>query len=169
VSHYDVLGVVPAADAATVRQAYVTLARRHHPDRPGGDAARMRAVNDAWAVLGDPIRRADYDRALAGPAPAAAPASPHDGGQGATEDDDLLDDRPLSGGMVRLPRWLSLIPVALFCWAVGAVVVGLVMASPGLFGLGVVAFLLSCLFFLAAPFIALFAARTGVGGDRARR
>ena len=72
-SHYDVLGVVPAADAATVRQAYVALARQHHPDRPGGDAARMRAINDAWAVLGDPIRRAQYDRALATPEPAPAP------------------------------------------------------------------------------------------------
>ena len=46
---------------------------------------------------------------------------------------------------------------------------GLVMSAPTLLGLGMVAFVLSCLFFLAAPFVALFAARTGAGRTQARR
>ncbi|MGK2950249.1 MAG: J domain-containing protein, partial [Acidimicrobiales bacterium] len=59
---YDELGVPRSAPLAEVRQAYVALARAHHPDRAGGDAARMQAINAAWAVLSDPQRRARYDR-----------------------------------------------------------------------------------------------------------
>lgn len=167
-SHYDVLGVVPSADTATVRQAYLALARQHHPDRPGGDPARMRAINDAWAVLGDPLRRARYDRAQAPVAPVVPPQP--DGETWPTDaGDDLFDDRAFPGGTVRMPGWLSLVPVTLFAMAVGAVVLGLVMSVPALLGLGMVAFVLSCLFFLAAPFVALFAARTGAGRAQARR
>jgi len=168
VSHYDVLGVAPSADAATVRQAYVALAREHHPDRPGGDSARMRALNDAWAVLGDPLRRARYDRALDRPA-ATEPVRPDGPPWSADIEDDLLDDRPIHSGTVRLPRWLGLLPVAMFAMAVGAVVLGLVLSSPTLLGLGMVAFVLSCLFFLAAPFVALFAARAGASRAQAHR
>jgi len=64
-SHYEVLGVSASATQAEVRAAYRAAARDHHPDA-GGDAAHMRALNVAWAVLGDPVRRAAYDRALAG-------------------------------------------------------------------------------------------------------
>lgn len=49
-----------------------------HPDRQAsnGAAHHMAAINEAWNVLGDPVRRAEYDRLLA-PAPARpAPAPP---------------------------------------------------------------------------------------------
>lgn len=171
-SHYEVLGLTPTADDATVRRAYVTLARQHHPDREGGDAARMRALNEAWATLGDPVRRARYDRALARdgrtpPATRAATARP--GGRPGHDDLDLdldeldLDDRPVRGA-VRLPRWLSLLPAGLFAVSVVAFVVGLVLSSEEVVALALMAFVLSCLFFLAAPFVALFASRRTTGG-----
>ncbi len=56
-THYEVLGVGRTASAAEVRRAYVALARRHHPDAPGGDERRMQEVTAAWAVLGDARRR----------------------------------------------------------------------------------------------------------------
>ena len=57
---YQVLQVDPAAERAVVRAAYLCLAKQHHPDA-GGAPARMVALNEAWAVLGDPARRATYD------------------------------------------------------------------------------------------------------------
>ena len=67
--HYAVLGVDPGADRETIRRAYVAIARATHPDRASGDATaraaaarRIREVNAAWNVLGDPVRRAEYDR-----------------------------------------------------------------------------------------------------------
>ncbi len=69
---YAVLGVDPTADADTIRRAYRELARLHHPDF-GGDTRQMVAINGAWHVLGDPTRRASYNRQLQ--APIARPAS----------------------------------------------------------------------------------------------
>jgi curved DNA-binding protein CbpA len=60
VTHYDVLGVAIGASRADIHRAYLTLARRHHPDA-GGDAAAMQRVNQAWAVLSDTARRRRYD------------------------------------------------------------------------------------------------------------
>ena len=80
--YYEVLQVSPRAEADVIRAAYRTLARKYHPDH-GGDARRMIALNDAWDVLGDPARRADYDASRTGaesqPAPTAQSplAAPH--------------------------------------------------------------------------------------------
>jgi curved DNA-binding protein CbpA len=72
VSHYDVLRTRPDADADQLRRAFVSLARRYHPDRHvHADPAtrreaerRMREITEAWAVLGDPDRRRRYDQGL---------------------------------------------------------------------------------------------------------
>jgi hypothetical protein len=62
---YERLGVDPAASQAEIRAAYRRLARRVHPDRGGpGSQAAMAAVNEAWRVLRDPARRANYDASL---------------------------------------------------------------------------------------------------------
>lgn len=76
---YERLGVTPDADLAALRAAYRRLARELHPDlqRDGGveTQLRMALVNEAWAVLSDPDRRAAYDaerRRVAASAAAAA-------------------------------------------------------------------------------------------------
>jgi curved DNA-binding protein CbpA len=153
-SHYEVLGVGPSADETALHEAYLALARRHHPDRAGGDASRMQVINEAWATLGDPVRRARYDRTLAaGTATAPRPAD--------ADDDDLyddFDDAPVRI-TVALPKWLSLLPVATFAASVAVGFTAVVTASGQLLGLALMTFTLSCVFFLAAPFVALFSAR----------
>ncbi len=57
---YETLGVKPDASAAVIKQAYKRLAQRHHPDK-GGDTEAFKAVQNAYAVLSDPERRAHYD------------------------------------------------------------------------------------------------------------
>jgi hypothetical protein len=61
---YRVLQVDPSADADVLEAAYRRLARKYHPDVSSApDAeARMRELNDAYATLRDPVRRATYDR-----------------------------------------------------------------------------------------------------------
>lgn len=160
-THYEVLGVAATAPLAELRAAYVALARVHHPDRSGGDATRMRAVNEAWTTLSDPGRRALYDLSLrAGPAPAVG-LDDEPFVARSDEDDllaDLADDSPL-GSRVVLPRWLSLLPVAVFAVSVGVFCVGLLFASPPALAVSVACFALSCAMFLAAPFVALLSSR----------
>ena len=62
---YAVLGVARDATPLQVARAHRHLAKAHHPDLHEGAveaAERMRNINEAWAVLSNPVRRADYDR-----------------------------------------------------------------------------------------------------------
>ena len=62
--YYQTLGVAREASADEVKKAYRKLARKYHPDvskEPGAEA-RMKEVNEAYAVLSDPEKRAAYDQ-----------------------------------------------------------------------------------------------------------
>ncbi|GIV08712.1 MAG: hypothetical protein KatS3mg019_0803 [Fimbriimonadales bacterium] len=64
---YRELGVAPNASTEVIRQAYLTLVRRYHPDRaPAGRTAeyeeRMKRINTAYELLSNPDSRQLYDR-----------------------------------------------------------------------------------------------------------
>jgi len=64
-NYYDVLQVSATAEQETVHRVYRLLAQRFHPDnRTTGDADRFRLVHEAYSVLSDATRRADYDATL---------------------------------------------------------------------------------------------------------
>jgi curved DNA-binding protein CbpA len=75
---YKLLQVDSEADPEVIQAAYRRLAQKFHPDLATGAEAgeRMVAINAAWEVLGDPERRATYDRELAEARSAAAKAGP---------------------------------------------------------------------------------------------
>ena len=65
---YQLLGVPREASREEIAQAWRRRARDQHPDSRPSDAdapGRFRALAEAYQVLGDPGRRAAYDRALA--------------------------------------------------------------------------------------------------------
>ena len=67
---YLVLGVSPTATPAEITHAYRDRLRAHHPDTRHPPASKtadddLRQVVAAYALLRDPARRADYDRATA--------------------------------------------------------------------------------------------------------
>ena len=82
--HYSILGVTQASEDVVIRAAYHALMRRYHPDAdPSAEAAeRSRAINEAYSVLRDPEKRAQYDATLSSrdltfdPAAHPAPAVP---------------------------------------------------------------------------------------------
>jgi hypothetical protein len=67
-NHYQILGVAPDADSGAIRSAYRGLMRVYHPDRNDHPEAgsRAREITAAFAVLGDPEKRAAYDAATFG-------------------------------------------------------------------------------------------------------
>lgn len=66
VDHYKVLGLDPSAEDFLITAAYRALVKKYHPDvYPHEDGAvRIRQINAAYEVLGEPVRRASYDRGL---------------------------------------------------------------------------------------------------------
>lgn len=61
---YEVLGVARDADQRTIKRAFLKLARTLHPDvNKSPDAeARFKEVNEAYSVLSDERKRANYDQ-----------------------------------------------------------------------------------------------------------
>jgi curved DNA-binding protein CbpA len=60
--HYEVLQINRNADAETVQRVYRFMAARFHPDnRTSGDVERFLLLRQAYDVLSDPDRRAQYD------------------------------------------------------------------------------------------------------------
>jgi DnaJ-class molecular chaperone len=62
--YYDILGVASDASEKQVKAAYRKLAFQYHPDRNTGDsesAGKMKAINEAYAVLSNPSKRQHYD------------------------------------------------------------------------------------------------------------
>lgn len=73
---YERLNVDSSASAQTIRSAYLLLAHRLHPDRNGSPGAlrAMVQINEAYAVLRDPLSREAYDQVRAAPALPARPS-----------------------------------------------------------------------------------------------
>jgi formylglycine-generating enzyme required for sulfatase activity len=78
-TYYQILDVAPDATAEQIRNAYRILVQLHHPDRLQQVPAnvreyaeeRLKKINEAYAVLSDPERRASYDATQAAARPAA--------------------------------------------------------------------------------------------------
>lgn len=59
--YYKILGVARNATKDEIKKAYRKLAHQYHPDK-GGDAERFKEVNEAYHVLLDDQKRAQYDQ-----------------------------------------------------------------------------------------------------------
>ena len=94
-NHYERLGIPADASPAEVHLAFRRAAQALHPDRHGDvSTPEMAAVNEAWRVLSDPIRRAAYDASLRPPQPAPPATVPP---PQPVRPDDHLDDDPHIG------------------------------------------------------------------------
>ena len=60
--YYSILGVQKTASEEDIKKAYRKLAHQHHPDKAGGNEAKFKEINEAYQVLSDKNKRAQYDR-----------------------------------------------------------------------------------------------------------
>lgn len=166
-THYELLGVDPTATSEEIQRAYRLLALRHHPDvAPDAGPETMAAINAAWSVIGDPLRRRDYDRGLGAPGPAVAPtAPPPPSGWHPLDDDDAvdpedLDDTPYVAVDTRPTDHLVMTPVLLLLAAVGMFFVSLMAGSAGLRTFSILLVPVSGVGFVMAPLIVMMRSRS---------
>ena len=102
---YQLLGVPRGASREEIALAWRRRARDEHPDARPADAAapgRFRALAEAWQVLGDPARRAAYDRALAREQPVARVTVRRAANPGRVTPLVRVPEPPLRAGPVRM-------------------------------------------------------------------
>ncbi len=59
--YYQILGVTKSASEDDIKRAFRKLAQKYHPDKKGGDEAKFKEASEAYAVLSDKKKRAEYD------------------------------------------------------------------------------------------------------------
>ncbi len=59
---YEILGVDKKANKDEIKKAFRTLAHKYHPDKKTGDDAKFKEINEAYSVLSDDGKRAQYDQ-----------------------------------------------------------------------------------------------------------
>jgi len=57
---YKVLGLERSASDDEIKKTYRKLAMEHHPDRTGGDDSRFKEIAEAYDILGDPKKKAQW-------------------------------------------------------------------------------------------------------------
>ncbi len=60
---YEELGLKQNATKSEIKSSYRSLVKQHHPDA-GGEKERFLAIQNAWEILNDPIKKEQYDRNL---------------------------------------------------------------------------------------------------------
>jgi len=61
-NYYQILGVSKNASLEEIRRAYYQLAHKYHPSRKEGNEKKFKEINEAYQVLSDKEKRAQYDR-----------------------------------------------------------------------------------------------------------
>lgn len=59
--YYSILQVDNTSKPSEIKRSYKKLSMKHHPDRPKGDEDKMKAINNAYEILGDKDNRKYYD------------------------------------------------------------------------------------------------------------
>ena len=73
-NYYEILGVTKGATEEDIKTAFRKLAHKYHPDKKGGDEKKFKEVSEAYTVLSDKKKRAEYDtygKTFAGGGPSA--------------------------------------------------------------------------------------------------
>mgnify|MGYP001558251825 CR=1 FL=1 len=60
-NYYDILGIDKKASKDEIKKAFRNLAHKYHPDKKGGSADKFKEASEAYSVLSDDQKRAQYD------------------------------------------------------------------------------------------------------------
>ncbi len=59
--YYEILGLPRNASKDDIKKAFRKIAHKYHPDKKGGDPEKFKEASEAYSVLSDDKKRAEYD------------------------------------------------------------------------------------------------------------
>jgi Flp pilus assembly protein TadB len=132
IDYYELLQVSPRADAEVIDRAYRTLMSKHHPDK-GGDTLHAQRLNEAHDVIGDPKKRAAYNREWAGHQRRTSRSPKNASPEGAAVSQTAPDRRQRPSAWAA--SWVAgvvLVLLGVAFLATGSAFVGLLLAAVGM-------------------------------------
>jgi DnaJ-class molecular chaperone len=60
--YYKILGIEKNASKEEIKKAFRKAAQKYHPDKPNGDEAKFKEINEAYGVLSDDKKKTQYDQ-----------------------------------------------------------------------------------------------------------
>jgi len=116
-NYYEILGVAREATAEEIKKSFRQLARKYHPDvNPGNDAAEetFKDINEAYDVLSDDTKRAEYDQLIFGRAKKRPPLTPRNGNTASNNNNrtpfDTWTVKDFNPATVKRPKEMSSTP-----------------------------------------------------------
>ncbi len=59
--YYKILGLEKGSSKDEVKKAFRKMAAKYHPDKAGGDEEKYKEITEAYSILGDDKKKAEYD------------------------------------------------------------------------------------------------------------
>lgn len=104
--YYEILEVHPKASEEIIRKAYLTLAKKYHPDANKGNenwaTQKMKDLNEAFEVLGNLDKRREYDRNYFGSVTSQSNSSKRNESTNSSKTSQSNEAQSIYGGLVVL-------------------------------------------------------------------
>lgn len=100
-NYYIILGIPSDSSHEDIKAAFRRLAKKFHPDHYGEERSPFQIIKEAYTVLGNPIRRKNYDTALHPPADSSQAATYHAHRPAAVEVEPLIPEKQPQTGRTK--------------------------------------------------------------------
>lgn len=67
--YYDILNVTKNSSIDEIKKSYRKLSMKYHPDKNDGEDSKMKEITEAYSIIGDPIKKQQYDLESSAPNP----------------------------------------------------------------------------------------------------